>query len=463
MVHTVVHYLLELESHNKDIASRTESWFKEWINHESPPDYSNPPVPGEDNRERLDRELRFSQRVRDQDYRALRNKYLDNEVRDEDIREIKEYMQGTIWPVAKPLVEAILYRQVLHRTIHKYRVTPLGDVYANAQVSSYPSYPLSSDEKDRAVEGVTIVDDGNTVAYLNGTRAVIGNAGNVNIFLSGAICDFRPELRKINDAVRPIKFDDVFNHNDEANLALRFPQALRLGRLPYLNSLQQVLVSKPGRYGVMDILRRGSAIPTSHLQFMEVLTDHQGTKNAIAATIDAHELGDRIPTLAQVTNQMQEYFNWRTFEATGNLYDQRVRNVIHQSIVVAFVALRMPDYLNGYLASRTLGTTPHPYEKNDQVLAILVADRTEQLGFIGEILKWDTGFSDDEACKLKGSGLHLGWEPRTEILKDLVQRCEEVRPTAYFQNDLPVYIGTDDKLYFLTYDSKVLTEPTTLQ
>ncbi|KAJ1922530.1 hypothetical protein IWQ60_006457, partial [Tieghemiomyces parasiticus] len=471
-------------SHDKDIASRTEPWFKEWISYQSPPDNVRrtdeeidndeiadeeladdfewleraPPVAGEDNEERLVRERRLPQRVLDQDYRALRNQYLDNEVRDEDTTEIREYMQGTIWPVAEPLVEAILYRQVLHRNLLKYRVTPLGNVYASAQVSPFPSYPLRSEE---SVRGVTIVDDGDFAAYRPGVEAAISNQVSImNTLLPRVIHDFRPELLKINNAVRPINFDDVFSHKNEANPALRFPQALLLGDFRYLKNLKQVLVSRLGRYGVMDILHQGSAIPTSHLQFMEVVINRQDTRNAISI---AFEHDDLVPSLAQITNRMHRITNWRTFKSMSDLYEQKVQGVIHQSIVVAFAALGMLGHLDTYLPGPTDGNTPYANRKDEQNLAILVADRTGQLGFIEKILEWDTGFSDDEACRLKGSGLYLGWEPRTERVKDLVQRCESSNPSLAFKNDLPVYIGADDKLYFLTYDSMVTTEPTTLQ
>ncbi|KAJ1929728.1 hypothetical protein IWQ60_000947, partial [Tieghemiomyces parasiticus] len=321
------------------------------------------------------------------------------EVRDEYITEIKEYMHGTIWPVAKPLVEATLYRRFLVGTLRVCNVTPLGNVYANAQVPPYLSYPLPSEEN---VKGVTIVGNEDSAAYRPGVEAAAGNNHeSTKAFLPGAIRDFRPELLKINNAARPIKFDDII-YQDKANLALRFPQALLLGNMRYLDHLQRVLLGQLGNFGVMDILHQGSGIPTSHLQFMEIILNGVGDKD---------DEDDNINVIDSATTGAQ---------APGLGDDER----------------------------RT---------------AILVADRLNQPDHVGKIQSWYEAMSDAEACDLKGSGRYLGWEPRTDILKGLVQRCDKPEPASEFENNFPVYIGADNKLYFLTYDSMVTTEPTTLQ
>ncbi|KAJ1910289.1 hypothetical protein IWQ60_010728 [Tieghemiomyces parasiticus] len=520
-----IHKVLEVES--KSISSRTEPWFKKWVSHKSPPDYVertmgeienderedaaldadfewlefHPPVAGEDEAERLEinlpvagedeaerleinlpvagedeaerleinlpvagedeadrlvREQRLPRRVLAQDYRILRDTYLDDGVRDDDITAIREYMQDTIWPAAKPLVEAILYRQLLHRTLLNHGVTPLGNVYAKAQVSSYPSYPHPSEEN---VEGVTIVSAGDFAAYRPGVEAAISNPGDcMNTFLPRAIREFRPELLKINDAVRLIKFNEIYA-TDKDDPALHFPLALLLGDIRYLNSLQQVLVRNIGMYGVMDILHKGSAIPTGHLQFMEFLANRQVTRSAV----DKARLGDEDPTLAQVKNQMQRNADWRTFRNVGSLYERKVLCVLRQSIVVAFAALGMVGHLDAYINKRDLDGKLRFRRPEEPGIAILVADRLKRPDHVDKIQSWYGGLSDSEICHLKGSGLYLGWEPRTESVKCLVQRCKDPKPKAYFINDLPVYIGADDKLYFLTYDSMVTTEPTTLQ
>ncbi|KAJ1928778.1 hypothetical protein IWQ60_001731 [Tieghemiomyces parasiticus] len=463
------------------MANRAEPWFKKWISHESPPDYVertmgeiendkredaaldadfewqefHPPVAGEDEAERLDREQRLLQRVLAQDYRTLRDTYLDHGVRDDDITAIREYMQDTIWPAAKPLVEAILYRQLLHRTLLIHGVTPLGNVYAKAQVSSYPSYPHPSEEN---VEGVTIVSAGDFAAYRPGVEAAISNQGDrMNTFLPRAICEFRPELLKINDAVRLIKFNEIYA-TDKDDPALHFPLALLLGDIRYLNSLQQVLVSNIGIYGVMDILHKGSAIPTGHLQFMEFLANRQVTRRVVE---DAKQ-GDVEPTVAQVKNKLHKNDHWRTFKHTGGFYEENVLRVFRRSIVVAFAALGMLDHLDAYINKRDLDGKLRFRRPEEPGIAILVADRLKRPDHVDKIQSWYGGLSDSEICRLKGSGLYLGWEPRTESVKGLIQRCKNPKPNAYFLNDLPVYIGADDKLYFLTYDSMVTTEPSTL-
>ncbi|KAJ1922663.1 hypothetical protein IWQ60_006375 [Tieghemiomyces parasiticus] len=296
------------ESYGKDIASRTEPWFEKWVSDELPWDYVER-TPAEIENDRLawpqnndalvgENDEHRQQRLLDQDYQTLRNEYLDEGVRDDDITEIRN-----------------------------------------------------------------------------------------------AIRDFRPELLKINNAARPIKFDDII-YQDKANLALRFPQALLLGNMRYLDNLLRTLLSNLGNFGVMDILHQGSDIPTSHLQFMEII-------------------------LSIKRNEDDE--------------DDDI-NVIDSA------------------------TTD-----NGPSIAILVADRLNQPDHVGKIQSWHQAKLDEEACDLKGSGLYLGWEPRTDILKDLVQRCDKPEPLPVFKNDLPVYIGADDKLYFLTYDPMVTTEPTTLQ
>ncbi|KAJ1914233.1 hypothetical protein IWQ60_008888 [Tieghemiomyces parasiticus] len=461
----------ELESHDKDIASRTEPWFKEWISHESPPDYvgrtrfektndrlawpRNNIVVGENNERR-------QQRLLDQDYQILRNTYLDEEVRDKYITEIRKYMHDTIWPVAKPLVEATLYRRLLVGILHEFNVTPLGNVYANDQEPPYLSYPLPSEEN---VRGVTIVGNEDVAAYDLAVEGQIDDA-SFKAFLPGAIRDFRPELLKINKAARPIKFDDVLDHKTRADLALRFPQALLLGNVRYLDHLQQVLFGYLGTYGVMDIFHQGSAIPTGHIQFMEIifsgLPDEDDEDDNIDVIASA-TTGAQAPSLAQVTSIMQDSVYRRTFRATGRFYQKEVEKVFRHSVVVAFAALGMLDHLDAYIARRISDNVLVSYRDDERRIAILVADRLKQPDHVNKIQSWYEVMSDAEACYLKGSGLYLGWEPRTDTLKDLVQRCDESKPAREFENDLPVYIGADDKLYFLTYDSMVTTEPTTLQ
>ncbi|KAJ1922662.1 hypothetical protein IWQ60_006374 [Tieghemiomyces parasiticus] len=400
----------ELESHEKDIASRTEPWFKEWISHESPPDYvgrtrneiahdnlawpRNNVVVGENNERR-------QQRLIDQEYQMLRNTYLDEE---------------------------------------------------------------------ENVEGITIVGNEDVAAYSSGVeRQFDDDDASFKAFLPGAIRDFRPELLKINKAAKPIKFDDVLNPKSRADLALRFPQALLLGNIRYLDHLQQTLLGKLGDYGVMDILHQSSGIPTNHLQFMETIIssvrneDDEDDEDDNINVIDSATTGAQAPSLAQVTSMMQDNVYRRTFRATGKLYKKEVEKVFRHSVVVAFSALGMLDHLDAYIATRELGGTLYSFRDDERRIAILVADRLKQPDHVNKIQSWYEDLSDAEACYLKGSGLYLGWEPRTDTLKDLVQRCDESKPAREFENDLPVYIGADDKLYFLTYDSKVLTEPTTLQ
>ncbi|KAJ1903826.1 hypothetical protein IWQ60_012531, partial [Tieghemiomyces parasiticus] len=86
------------------------------------------------------------------DYQRLRDAYLDEDVRDEDVERIKEYTNTYIEPIAEHLVKDIFYRQVLHNNLRELGITPLGNKYRDSRNIRDLAYPLASEANNPNVE-----------------------------------------------------------------------------------------------------------------------------------------------------------------------------------------------------------------------------------------------------------------------------------------------------------------------
>ncbi|KAJ1912768.1 hypothetical protein IWQ60_009506, partial [Tieghemiomyces parasiticus] len=395
--------------------------------------------------EKRDRSLRH-------DYQDLRNKYLNDEVCDEDIKAMMIHMETKVWPIAKPLVQSYLYNHLLH-LLHRKFITGLGNVYSDRSVPRPQVYPL---KVEKGVNGITVIQNNTFDEYAEALNSgpPTSQSGRIGLRM---VRDFRPELHRIHQATHVIKFHDMYDPTAHDPTML-FPLALVSGNIGLLVEWRKSITSQLGRYGIANMLYQGASIPSEHIQFIEAL-DGDFEADLILKTIG----GENDETILPRYYAKEKPGDLRIFSRSNELLEFNVPTMFDQSVAVAFAALGQLNYLKAYYHSQypglpvTLRAYPHDLFVG---IAIIVADRLRKNDFIAGISKWDVAsFSGSEVCWLKDSLDAMNWEPRTESLKEIIKDCQHPSGSFHFRNDLPVFIGDDNEPYFKAFKLMSTSDP----
>ncbi|KAJ1903900.1 hypothetical protein IWQ60_012520 [Tieghemiomyces parasiticus] len=211
------------------------------------------------------------------------------------------------------------------------------------------------------------------------------------------------------------------------------------------------------------MLHKDSVIPPSHLQFAELLANYKGWLVSIPIETPTNEL----TTGSAVLNNFSEWSRRRSSHQRGegviNKHIDNLALVFDRSVTVALAYMGQVEALQQYLAkaNQIEATSMRPQQLDELCVSAIVADRVKRFDkFIGALTKETVKLLMMNSCTMVGMMKHLGWEPNHRVLKSLITDCKTTSDIPHFHNDLPVYIGGDKELYFLTYDSMPAAGPT---